>query len=388
MSNGEMIHQQQGGAIQVFTPDKVDLLKRTICRGATDDELELFLHACKRTGLDPFMRQIYAVKRKEWDPDAGCKVEKMVIQTGIDGYRLIADRTDRYMPGREPTFTYNDNGNLLSATAYVKKRDKSGEWHEIAASALFDEYAGKKSGGEPTMMWASKPHIMLAKCAEALVLRKAFPAELSGVYTKDEMDQADNPPAAARPVVSRPVESRRQLAPSKEAESRADGDHYDDEEPDLADDKTFMPMLGDAFRARGFTEPQGEAAIKDMLARGYKVESLADLDAGQRAGMLQYIAAGKADKYMKIQRGIQEPTETPPTDALPRNCQYEQICEIALEHKPKDLDAGDAVRGFESWMKTAISKKWDKVSRDEQERVFRGIKAGEPWAMAPVESNV
>jgi hypothetical protein len=161
-----------------------------------------------------------------------------------------------------------------------------------------------------------------------------------------------------------------------------------EEEPDLSDDRVFQPMLGDAFRARGFTEPQGEAAIKDMLARGYKVESLADLDAGQRAGMLQYIAAGKADKYTKIQRGIQEPTETPPTDALPRNCQYEQICEIALEHKPKDLDAGDAVRGFESWLKTAISKKWDKVSRDEQERVFRGIKAGEPWAMAPVESNV
>lgn len=192
-----------GTALAVTQPrelsaDQVDLIKRTIAKGATNDELQLFLHVANRTGLDPFARQIYAIKR--WDANA--QREVMAVQTGIDGYRLVAERTGRYSPGREPSFKEDAEG-LISATAYVKKLTADGTWHEVAATAHWSEYVATKKDGSPTRMWAEKPHVMLAKCAEALALRRAFPMELSGVYTAEEMDQAGpeyTPPAKAAPT--------------------------------------------------------------------------------------------------------------------------------------------------------------------------------------------
>lgn len=169
--------------------EMLQLMKDTICKGSSDDEFKLFAYTCKRLGLDPFSRQIFPVKR--WDSGLGKEV--MSIQTGIDGYRLIADRTGRYAPGKDPEFTYDSKGKLISARAFVMKQTPDSTWHEVSASAHYSEYAALKKDGKPNHMWATKPHIMLAKCAEALALRKAFPAELSGVYTKEEMEQADNP---------------------------------------------------------------------------------------------------------------------------------------------------------------------------------------------------
>ena len=176
-----------------YDAEKIDLIKDTIARGASDDELMLFLHLAQRSGLDPFSRQIYLIERRanvngEW------KTTRQP-QTGIDGLRLIADRTERYAPGRQPSYTYDAAGGLVTATAYVKKWVR-GEWHEIAATAHYDEYVGKTGKGDITRMWAEKPHIMLAKCAEALALRRAFPAEMSGLYTADEIRaEGDLPPA-------------------------------------------------------------------------------------------------------------------------------------------------------------------------------------------------
>lgn len=172
-----------------YTLDKIDLIKQTVCKGSTDNELELFLMACQRTGLDPFMRQIYAIKR--WDNSL--KRDAMTIQTGIDGFRLIADRTGKYAPGREPTIIYDDKGNILSAISYIKKMTIDGTWHEVSAKAKFSEYVGMTKDGKLSHFWARMPEIMISKCAEALALRKAFPAELSGIYTTEEMSQANNP---------------------------------------------------------------------------------------------------------------------------------------------------------------------------------------------------
>ena len=185
-----------------FNAQQIDLIKRTICVGATDDELHLFVMQAQRMGLDPFARQIHAVKRSTWNATTRQNEDRMTIQVGIDGLRLVADRTGRYAPGKEASFTYKD-GQLVSATAYVLKL-VGGTWHECASTAFWSEYAALKRDGTPTQMWATKPHIMLSKCAEAAALRRAFPAELSGVYTDDEMAQADN----SAPVIGVPLEAK------------------------------------------------------------------------------------------------------------------------------------------------------------------------------------
>ena len=170
-----------------FTKSQVDLIKRTVAKGSSDDELKLFLHIANKTGLDPFARQIYAVKR--WNSDIGGYV--MTHQTGIDGYRLIAERTGKYAPGKDTTYTYSEDGKLESATAYIQKQ-VGDKWFEVSATARYDEYAQIKKDGTPNSMWGSKPHVMLAKCAEGLALRRAFPAELSGVYVEEEIGNPDH----------------------------------------------------------------------------------------------------------------------------------------------------------------------------------------------------
>lgn len=163
-----------------FTEEKLELLKNTICKGVTDENFGVFIHVCKHTGLDPFRKQIYAVMRGG----------QMTIQTGIDGFRLIAERTGKYSPGKEPTYTYDQTGNVASATAYIKKMTADGTWHEVSSTAFYKEYV-QSFGGKPSQFWHKMPHNQLAKCAEALVLRKAFPSDMSGIYTTEEMAQSD-----------------------------------------------------------------------------------------------------------------------------------------------------------------------------------------------------
>ena len=161
----------------------------------TVGEMQLFAMVCSHTGLDPFTRQIYAIKRGG----------KVTHQTGIDGYRSSAERTGQYRGTEPPIFEPCACGAPDSPPEHPRKasvtvnraypdgiRGQVGEalWHELKPKHTKREY------GYDDDMWWQMPYNQLAKCAEANGLRKAFPRVLGGVYIADEMQQADQREAA------------------------------------------------------------------------------------------------------------------------------------------------------------------------------------------------
>jgi phage recombination protein Bet len=172
-----------------FTEEQCKSLRDSIFpKELSNADFEVFKYVCARTGLDPFMKQIHASPRKEWNVDK----PKMVLITAIDGHRLIAERTGKYAPGKATEYTYDKDGKLFSATAFIKKMTVDGTWHEVSETCLYSEYCQTKKDGSPTEMWRKMGHVMLGKCAKVAALRAAFPAEMSGLYAKEEMDQATN----------------------------------------------------------------------------------------------------------------------------------------------------------------------------------------------------
>ena len=270
-----------------------DLQRKALMHIGVDNagpaDLAVFFHTCKRTGLDPFARQIYMIRRDG----------KQTMQTGIDGLRLVAQRTAERTGetiGYEDTLWCDENGiwkdvwlgeDAPRAAKVVVLR--SG--HRFPAVALYGEYVQTyrdkaTNTQQPTKTWREKGALMLAKCAEAAALRKAFPMDLSGIYTPDETRQ--DTAAAAAPL------SAASFAPVAQPDEVIDAEV----EPDRATETgeairdSQRKAIFAAFTAAGFTtdarSAEGREARLAYMSQvlGEQIESTNDLTAAQASRVL------------------------------------------------------------------------------------------------------
>ena len=185
--------------------------------GLSPDEMAVFLSKIDRYQLDPLSNQIYAVKRGG----------RLTFMVGIDGSRLLADRSGAYAGSDDAEFTAGDKYPMAAGVTVWKL--VGGQRCPFAATARWDEYyPGESKAGT---MWRKMPHVMLAKVAEALALRKGFPAQLAGVYVKEELDQSADvePKPDAKPAKPRSKPVPVKGGPQAETSQEADEAHRKDD---------------------------------------------------------------------------------------------------------------------------------------------------------------
>jgi len=197
--------RQQPGAIQAsggvtlampleFSAEQRQLIRDTYANGANDNEFAVLMEIARARRLNPFLRQIFFVRRYDLDKQR----EVWAVQVSIDGLRAIAERTGRYGGQDEPEYIYSPEGHLVLCKVRIYRND----WQRpVVGLAHFDEYAQRKKSGDLTRMWFDKPHVMLGKCAEAQGLRRAFPEDMSALYIPEEMSE-DEPPPVRQPPAS------------------------------------------------------------------------------------------------------------------------------------------------------------------------------------------
>lgn len=260
-----------------YDEKQLTLIKQTVAKGTSDAEFALFIQVCLTTGLNPFARQIYAVMRKDQGQS------KMTIQTGIDGYRLLAQRTGKYR-GQTPVEWCGPDGKWVDV--WLKDDPPAAARvgvyyvdfpHPTYAVARYKSYAATYQNGAPMPMWAKMPEVMLAKCAEALALRKVFPGELSGIYTKEEMEQADGP--LPQPTVTEVAHDEQ--VPTVEGEIIEAQPQIASEKPATSQVSNHSTKNGTAMpapqgQANGLSEEQHKAKVDALKKRASSVGAFND----------------------------------------------------------------------------------------------------------------
>lgn len=289
--------------------EQINLIKNTVCAGATDDELKLFLYQCKRTGLDPGARQIYSL------PMRGGKRQVLV---SIDGFRLIAERTGKYAGQQGPWWCGEDgvwqevwlkNSPPVAAKIAVLRSDFK---EPLFAVARYAAYA------QQSPVWQKMPDLMIAKVAESLALRRAFPQELSGLYTSEEMDQSistTQAQTAKSHSPNHPPTSFEQKAKELRAELAVEADY--EEPPNVNQIPSEMEAP---------TEPEVKLQASIDATAPTKAE-LNEIDAPKESDMMSALDGVKSQAGLRRWKAMYRPI----VDKHPRDSEVRSVVREALK---------------------------------------------------------
>ena len=285
-----------------FTDQQRAVLAHMGAGDAPEADLAVYAHVCQRSGLDPFARQIHMIGRTSNVNEGGQwrSVTKYTIQTGIDGYRLIgrraADARGVTISLDPPEWAHEDGswrpvwsrawGLPIAARVTIRR---GGE--PFTAVAMFDEYRQAKRDGTLTSMWAQRPAGQLAKCAEALAWRMAFPQDLSGIYVDDEMHHADSEQAVAEPRKGGVAGLRAAVMPTESDDIEAAEEVAEVvPEPITAGQSKKLHAL---LRECGLDRPAALAWFTERCAR--EITSSKDLTKDETSGLIDALGAATTE---------------------------------------------------------------------------------------------
>ena len=167
LNDGEILAQ--------YPPELINTIKNTVAKGATNEELQLFMQTARMYNLNPFLKEIWFVKNK----DGSC-----MTMTSRDGYLKIAKQNPNFKKCQSMVvyendtfeiemnmgeilnihhkFSQNDRGKIIGAYAILKTHSND----NLVCYCDFKEYNKNNN------VWRKYPSAMIRKCAENDVLKR------------------------------------------------------------------------------------------------------------------------------------------------------------------------------------------------------------------------
>ena len=328
-------------ALVKLTPD---IVRKYVCKLATDEEIFVFLQQCALFNLNPFKREIYLIKYDQ--------KEKAQAVVGFEAFIRRAELSLRLNGWN--CVTVGDPGDEANFKAVVTIHRK--DWaHPFVHECYFNEYAqfknewvnGRMTGAKVlTKFWAEKRRTMIKKVTISQGFRLCFPEELGGMpYTAEEM------PAGAEPLPSEPIEVevvKGGKADVKVVEAEVlpgppSGKHYKD---GVLDDVVEPVKGGDYFKAVGRLTKEWEAGA-DPLGILIEAQNLGIQDCHMPDALVSEAKKKVSNHAAEAKRQADEAFKTPPEKPKVKKAPTAAAKPPAPETAKPDASSGDIARYVE-----------------------------------------